>query len=90
MFFWILERKLLAMIGKDEHSNINSDPSEDTTPDLGVGLALVAEGGMDGGRTICWVSNFWASGGGAGIVEEPVCSGAVVAWFRGGDTEADD
>ena len=74
MFFWILERKLLAMIVKDEHSNINSNPSEDTTPDLGVGLALVTEGGMDGVGTICGVSNFWASGRCAGIMEEPVCS----------------
>ena len=37
------------MIGKDEHSNIKSDPAEDTTPDLGVGLALGKEGGVDGG-----------------------------------------
>jgi hypothetical protein len=65
MFFWILEKKLLAMIRKDEHSNIKSDPAEDTTPDLGVGLALGAKGGMDGGGTICGAGYFWASGGGA-------------------------
>ena len=90
MFFWILERKLLAMIGKDEHSNIKSDRAEDTTPDLGVGLALGSEGGLDGGGTICWGGDFWAPGGGAGIMEEQVCSGVIVAWFRGRDTEADD
>ena len=65
LFFWILEKKLLAMIGKDEHSNIKSDPAEDTTPDLGVGLALGAKGGVDGGGTICGAGDFWASGGGA-------------------------
>lgn len=65
LFFWVLEKKLLAMIGKDEHSNIKSDPAEDTTPDLGVGLALGAKGGVDGGGTICGAGDFWASGGGA-------------------------
>ena len=78
------------MIGKDEHSNIKSDPAEDTTPDLGLGLALVKEGGVDGGGTVCGVGDFWASGGSAGIMEKQVCAGVVLAWFRGGDTEADD
>jgi hypothetical protein len=74
MLFWILERKLLAMIGKDEHSNIKSDPAEDTTPDLGVGLALGTESGVDGDGTICGVGDFWAAGGCPGIMEEQVCS----------------
>ena len=70
MFFWILERKLLAMIGKDEHSNIKSDPAQDTTPDLGLWLALGAKGGLDGGGAICGVGDFWPSSGGAGVMEE--------------------
>ncbi len=90
MFFWILERKLLAMIGKDEHSNIKSDPAQDTTPDLGLWLALGAKGGLDGGGVICGVGDFWPSSGGAGVMEEQVCAGVVVAWFRGADTEAYD
>jgi hypothetical protein len=65
VIFWILERKLLAMIVKDEHSNIKSDSANDTTPDIGLDLALVAKGGSNGGGIICPAGDFWPGGWGA-------------------------
>ena len=62
LFFWILEKKLLAMIEVDEHPNIKSDTAEDTTPDLGFDLALVAKGGGNGGGIVCPVGDFWPGG----------------------------
>ena len=62
VFFWILEKKLLAMIGVDEHPNIKSDTAEDTTPDVGFDLALVAKGGSNGGGIVCPAGDFWPGG----------------------------
>ena len=62
VIFWILERKLLAMIGKDEHSNIKSDSAEDTTPHIGFDLALVAKGGSNGGGIVCPAGDFRTGG----------------------------
>ena len=60
VIFWILEKKLLAMIGEDEHPNIKSDTAEDTTPDIGFDLALAAEGGGNGGGAVCAAGDFWS------------------------------
>lgn len=65
VIFWILEKKLLAMIRVDEHTNIKSDSAEDTTPDIGFDLALVAKGGGNGGGIVCPAGDFWPSGGSA-------------------------